>query len=120
MPKLRVSFGALALLAGCAAHPIPISGGEISAALKGNTALLPGGFAEYYAPDGNLHGMSDGQPYQGTWAVKGDLFCTALSGDPELCESIGRDGDALYWSLDGEKKLSRVSTILPGNPRNLK
>ncbi len=110
----------LALLGGCAVHPIPMSGGEITAALKDHTALLPGGFAEYYAPDGSVHGMSDGQAYEGKWEVKNDMFCTALSDDPAVCSQVGHDGETLYWSLDGEKKISRVNTILPGNPRNLK
>lgn len=106
-------------------HPLPMSGLEISAALKDHTAELPGGFIEYYAPDGKLHGWSDGQPYEGTWEVRNDTFCTALDGDPAVCSQVGRDGDALYWSPDGETKkngetkLSRVSTILPGNPQNL-
>ena len=110
----------LLYLAACAVHPVPISGGEIMAALNDHTAMLPGGFAEYYAPDGKLHGMSDGQPYEGTWEVRGDTFCTALDGDPAVCSQVGRDSDTLYWSLDGEKKTSAVTTILPGNPRNLK
>ena len=111
---------ALALLAGCAVHPVPVTGPEISATLTDHTAMLPGGFIEYYAPDGKLHGMSDGQPYEGTWEVRGDMFCTALDGDPAVCSQVGRDGDTLYWSLDGEKKISRVSTILAGNPKDLK
>jgi hypothetical protein len=106
-------------LAGCAAHPLPITGDEIKAALTDHTAKLPGGFVEYYAPDGKLHGWSDGQPYEGTWEVRNDTFCTALDGDPAICSQVGRDGTSLYWSLDGEQKISRVSSILPGNPRNL-
>jgi len=115
----------VALVGGCMVHPLPMSGLEISAALKDHTAELPGGFIEYYAPDGKLHGWSDGQPYEGTWEVRNDTFCTALDGDPAVCSQVGRDGDALYWSPDGETKkngetkLSRVSTILPGNPQNL-
>ncbi len=119
-PSTDVCLLALALLAGCAVHPLPVSGPEISATLNDHTAMLPGGFVEYYAPDGKLHGISDGQPYEGTWEVRGDTFCTALDGDPAVCSQVGRDGDTLYWSLDGEKKISRVSTILPGNPKNLK
>ncbi|MDB5392664.1 MAG: hypothetical protein JWM91_170 [Rhodospirillales bacterium] len=112
-------ISALALSA-CAVHPMPVSGPEISATLADHTAMLPGGFMEYYAPDGKLHGISDGQPYEGTWEVRNDMFCTALDGDPAVCSQVGRDGDTLYWSLDGEKKISRVSTILRGNPKNLK
>jgi hypothetical protein len=110
----------IGLLSGCAVHPLPVSGPEISAILADHTAMLPGGFIEYYAPDGKLHGISDGQPYEGTWEVRGDTFCTALDGDPAVCSQVGRDGDTLYWSLDGEKKISRVSTILAGNPKDLK
>jgi hypothetical protein len=120
--KTRGAVGTvlLAMLAGCAVHPMPVSGPEISATLADHTAVLPGGFLEYYAPDGKLHGMSDGQAYEGTWEVRNDTFCTALDGDPAVCSQVGRDGDTLYWSLDGEKKISRVSTVLPGNPKNLK
>jgi hypothetical protein len=117
---LPTTFLAAACLSACAVHTIPASGPEIAAMLADHTALLPGGFAEYYAPDGKLHGMSDGQPYEGTWEIRGDTFCTALDGDPAVCSQVGRDGDTLYWSLDGEKKISKVSTILAGNPRNLK
>ena len=120
-----LALAAAAILAGCMVHTIPMSGPEIIAALKDHTAQLPGGFIEYYAPDGKLHGWSDGQPYEGTWEVRNDTFCTALDGDPAVCSQVGRDGDVLYWSMDGETKrngetkLNRVSTILPGNPQNL-
>ena len=110
----------VALIAGCAVHPLPMSGGEINAALSDHTATLPGGFTEYYAPDGSLHGWSDGEPYEGKWEVKNDLFCTALSDDPPVCSQVGHEGGILYWSLDGEKKVARVDQIVPGNPRNLK
>ena len=81
--------------------------------------MLPGGFVEYYAPDGSVHGVSDGQSYQGSWSIEGDAFCTALSGDPPICSRVSRSGKGLMWSVDGEKKPSRVDTILPGNPRGL-
>lgn len=114
-----LSLVCLAALTACAAHTIPMSDTEITAAIKDHTAFLPGGFVEYYAPDGSLHGISDGQPYEGKWEVKNDMFCTALSDDPAVCSQMAHDGDTLYWSLDGEKKISRVSKVLPGNPRNL-
>jgi hypothetical protein len=107
------------LLSGCAVHPVPVSGNEIRAALVDHTALLPGGFVEYYAPDGKLHGWSDGQPYEGLWEIRDNLFCTALGGDPAVCSEVGRDGDTLYWSIDGDEKISPVRKIFPGNPRNL-
>src|SRR5262245_20203334 len=42
-PQARMEFPAGAT---------PISGPEIVAALSDHTAMLPGGFVEYYAPDG--------------------------------------------------------------------
>jgi hypothetical protein len=120
--KIVGTAAVLTLVAGCAYHPVPLSGADIRAALSDHTALLPGGFVEYYAPDGKLYGWSDGLPYDqpGRWEVKGDLFCTALGGDEPVCSPVGRDGDALFWSIDGDRKVNRVATILPGNPRNLK
>lgn len=107
------------MLPGCAAQPAWLSGPEIRAALSDHTAMLPGGFVEYYAPDGTVRGWSDGQPYTGVWDVKQDSFCTALSGDPPICSRVARAGRGLEWSIDGEKRLSRVDDIVPGNPRGL-
>jgi hypothetical protein len=115
------ALAALTLVAGCATpHPAPISGAEIRAALEDHTAFLPGRFVEYYAPDGTLHGWSDGEPYEGKWDVRDDTFCTALADDPPVCSQVGRDGNSLFWSLDGDKKIARVDRIEPGNPRGLK
>lgn len=114
-----IVFGLLTVAAGCAVQPLPLTGPEITAALADHTVELPGGFIEYYAPDGTVHGVSDGEPYQGTWEVRKDMFCTALSGDPAVCSQVGRSGNSLYWSIDGEKKISRVRKIELGNPRHL-
>jgi len=112
-------FWIVLLLASCAARPDYLSGNEIRVALGGHTATLPGGFVEYYAPDGTVHGISEGQPYQGLWTIDRDRFCTALSGDPPVCSPVARNGTALMWSIDGERRLSRVDRIEPGNPRGL-
>ena len=104
---------------GCATQPEWLTGAEIRSALSDHTAMLPGGFVEYYAPDGTVKGWSDGQPYKGAWEVKQDAFCTALSGDPPICSRVARAGRGLEWSIDGEKRLSRVDDIEPGNPRGL-
>jgi len=96
-----------------------ISGPEITAALSDHTALLPGGFVEYYAPDGTLHGLAEEKHYGGSWEVRNGAFCTLLQGsDESVCSLVERKGGTLYWSLDGEKEASPVSTM-PGNPRNL-
>jgi len=109
----------LCLPAACATQPDWLSSSEIRIALADHTAMLPGGFVEYYAPDGTVHGWSDGQPYQGTWEVRQDAFCTALSGDPPVCSRVARTGTGLMWSIDGEKQPTHVDGIIPGNPRQL-
>ena len=97
----------------------PISGPEIVAALSDHTALLAGGFVEYYAPDGKLHGLTEEKHYSGSWEVRGGDFCTLLEGsDARICSPVERQGNTLYWSMDGEDEASPVSTI-PGNPRGL-
>ncbi len=97
----------------------PISGPEIVAALSGHTAMLPGGFVEYYAPDGTLHGLAEGKHYGGHWEVRNGDFCTLLQdSDSDVCSPVERRGDTLYWSVDGEPEASPV-TIVAGNPQGL-
>jgi hypothetical protein len=97
----------------------PISGPEIVAALSNHTALLPGGFVEYYAPDGKLRGLTEGKHYGGSWEVRGGDFCTLLQdSDSSICSPVEQKGNTLYWSVDGEEEASPVSTM-PGNPRGL-
>ena len=89
------------------------------AALSDHTALLPGGFVEYYAPDGKLHGLAEEKHYGGSWEVRDGTFCTLLQdSDASICSPVERKGTTLYWSMDGEEEASPVSTI-PGNPKNL-
>ena len=97
----------------------PISGAEIVAALSGHTAMLPGGFVEYYAPDGSLHGLAEGKHYGGHWEVRNGDFCTLLQdSDADICSPVEREGGTLYWSVDGEPQASPV-TIVAGNPEGL-
>jgi hypothetical protein len=100
--------------------PNPITGPEISALIADHTAIMPDGSFEYYAIDGKLLGSSGGQGYVGTWEVKNNLFCTVLDNDIRVCSEVGRDAKGVFWSPDGEKKISRISELLPGNPKDLK
>lgn len=96
-----------------------LSGNEIVAALSDHTAMLDGGFVEYYAPDGKLHGMVEAKHYGGSWSVRNGAFCTLLQDSADsICSPVGRAGDTLYWSEDGAKEASPVSTV-PGNPKGL-
>jgi hypothetical protein len=104
---------------GFPAGATPISGPEIIAALSDHTAMLPGGFVEYYAPDGKLHGLTEGKHYGGRWEVRNGVFCTLLEGsDDDVCSPVEREGNTLYWSVDGEAEASPVS-VLAGNPEGL-
>jgi hypothetical protein len=98
----------------------PMNAGEIAAAIADHTAVLPDGSFEYYAPDGKLFGSSGGQPYIGSWNLKGNLFCTLLDNDVRVCSEVGHDKKGVFWSPDGEKKITRFAELLPGNPKNLK
>jgi len=123
----------LSLAAGCASRgghmpdvivtgvaPHPMSGVEIAALISDHTAVMPDGSFEYYAPDGKLLGSSGGQGYQGSWGVRNNLFCTLLDNDVRVCSEVSRDEKGVYWSPDGEKKLTRIAELLPGNAKNLK
>jgi hypothetical protein len=97
----------------------PISGPEIVAALSDHTAVLPGGFVEYYAPDGNIHGLAEQKHYGGHWEVRNGDFCTLLQDSSDsVCSPVERKGNLLYWSTDGDKEASPVQTM-PGNPQNI-
>ena len=121
----------ISLLAGCVSRspheldvtgitPHPITGSEISALIADHTAIMPDGSFEYYAVDGKLLGSSGGQGYVGTWEVKNNLFCTVLDNDIRVCSEVVRDAKGVFWSPDGERKISRISELLPGNPKDLK
>jgi hypothetical protein len=97
----------------------PVTGPDIVAALSDHTALLPGGFVEYYAPDGTIHGLAEEKHYGGSWEVRNGDFCTLLQGSTDsVCSPVERKDNTLYWSMDGDPEASPVSTI-PGNPKNL-
>jgi hypothetical protein len=98
----------------------PMKAPEIVATIADHTAVLPDGSFEYYAADGRLFGSSGGQSYVGSWNLKGDLFCTLLDNDVRVCSEVGRDNKGVFWSPDGDRKITRFAELLPGNPKNLK
>ena len=121
----------MCLAAGCVSHgpheldvtgitSHPMSSAEIAAVISDHTAVMPDGSFEYYAPDGRLLGSSGGQGYVGSWGIKNNLFCTLLDNDVQVCSEMSRDEKGVSWSPDGEKKLSRIAELLPGNAKNLK
>jgi hypothetical protein len=117
---MRIGFAAAAIavaLSGCASMPPPIPAARVHALLVGNTANLPDGFQEHYAPDGMLYGRVGIDRYTGKWEQRGDAFCTALSGDPPVCTRIYDDNGKLTWAPDSGQPVKL--TVTPGRAAGL-
>ncbi|MDB5368040.1 MAG: hypothetical protein JWM77_3967 [Rhodospirillales bacterium] len=112
---MRVRFAAIALLialSSCASAPPPLPGDRVHALLVGNTANLPDGFQEHYAPDGTLYGRVGVDHYTGRWEQRGNAFCTSLSGDAPVCTRVFDDKGTLSWAPDSGAAVPL--TITPG------
>lgn len=68
------------------------------------------GFAEYYAPDGKIHG--DG--YSGQWRVEDGVMCFKYGDKPESCFEIAITGPSMVMYKDGE--IDGNGMLIPGNP----
>lgn len=100
---------------------------EISKTIIGNTmtgqAKDGGGYAEYYAPDGVIHGQSEkGGAYKGSWWLRKEdnLMCFKYGDGPfdAGCRRLELTGDKVDFVLmDGTVEGS--ATLLTGNPKNL-
>lgn len=90
------------------------TGSEIESAISGNTieGMLAdtGAYAEFYSPDGYIHGRG----YIGIWTVRGNDLCLEFEGTPESCWQASIDGDQVIWLRDG--RAEGDGTILKGNP----
>lgn len=78
-------------------------------------------FAEYYLPDGTLHGQAGDRTYIGSWEVVGEQLCFTYpreGADSEVdCYSVFKDGDTLSWMGDDGTVLQPA--YVEGNPDNL-
>lgn len=102
--------------------PLPVSAQELAssdtirAAIVGNTVrgsmVASGGFTEYYAPDGAIHGPD----YSGEWSIDGNRMCFGYDGDPASCWGVRINGREVVWV--GARGEEGTGTILPGNPNN--
>jgi len=100
---------------------------QISKTIIGNTmtgqAKDGGGYAEYYAPDGVIHGHSDKSgAYKGSWWLRKEdnLMCFKYGDGPfdAGCVRLALAGDKVDFVLmDGT--LEGTATLLTGNPKNL-
>lgn len=107
-------FLALLLLSLPAGAETLASGADLRAALVGKTVegsmLASGGYAEYYAPDGQIRAAD----YAGAWSISGNRMCFAYEGDPPNCWAAAISGNRVIWiGADGEEG---TGTITPGNP----
>jgi len=109
-----------------------MTGSEIKELLSGKTAYVettaasvtgtPGQGVIYYAQDGTgLYKTPKGAIWHGTWAVKGDLFCTEWKEGPKrACQKFDREGDVVK-SIDSETGQVRIKILrtAPGNAEKL-
>jgi hypothetical protein len=100
---------------------------EISKSIIGNTmtgqARDGGSYAEYYAPDGAIHGQSEkGGAYKASWWLRKEdnLMCFRYGEGPfeAGCVRLSLVGDKVEFVLmDGTVEGS--ATLLSGNPKKL-
>ncbi|MDA0250019.1 MAG: hypothetical protein O2892_00890 [Actinomycetota bacterium] len=85
---------------------------------RGSSDGMP--YSEYYAADGSLRGISDGEAYSGSWKVVEDKLCftypTADASEIE-CYAVFKKGDSLTW-IDSNGRVVQTSYV-EGNPDGL-
>jgi hypothetical protein len=97
-----------------------VSGLEAGKAILGNTisGRRDGGdYAEYYAPDGKIVALDDGEIEVGKWMLEGDLICTDFPSEGKVCYRIEVSGETATF-IDPDDVGFR-GAILKGNPKNL-
>jgi hypothetical protein len=108
-------------------NPQFVSGDRIRQEISGNSTVetdVEGRiWAEYFAPDGVLHGRtSDGRLFDGTWKVDGDRLCVDYhSIARDWCGQFAEASDgSIDYYVDGKfrKNYSR-SMLQKGNPQHL-
>ena len=83
--------------------PVPLSRGDLYNYIAGKTQIIKGGGA-YYADDGTLQILRNGETHRGTWSTKktGEL-CWHVYDLGELpCDTYLRVGDAVGLLRDGD------------------
>lgn len=97
---------------------------EIRHAIIGNTVSgtedgKP--YAEYYRPDGNVHGEEPEGPYVGEWRITGREFCTRYFEEDHSvsaweCKGVDVSGSHFAWVEDGDRYEAR---LVLGNPNKM-
>ena len=90
------------------------TGGQIRAAIAGNTVQgsmsASGAYTEYYAADGTIKSAD----YAGRWSINGDTMCFTYGDDPTTCWGARIAGSRVAWVVNGVDE--GTGTIIPGNP----
>ena len=99
-----------------------MTGAEIQAYLSGKTGYVettaasvtgtPGKGAIYWAADGNgLYKTPQGPTWHGTWAVKGNLYCSEYKEGPKRpCMKVEKQGDTVSF-IDAESGQLRATVV---------
>jgi hypothetical protein len=109
------------------AKPEFVSGDRIRQEISGNSTVetdVDGRvWAEYFAPDGILHGRtSDGSLFDGTWKVDGNSLCVDYhSIARDWCGQFAEAADgSIDYYVDGKfRKNYSHSVLQKGNPQHL-
>lgn len=107
---------------------------QIRQAIVGNTisGVEDGkSYAEFYQPDGYIHGMEPEGLYVGEWRIAGRNFCVRyfIKGEGPDWEEVGSgsigawecmdveiNGSSFAWIKDGERYMAQIAR---GNPNKL-
>jgi hypothetical protein len=121
MPDCKIRFApilSLAVLAACssvhddlvASGARPLDANEVRSQLVGNTEIWTKG-AGYYAEDGTLRAVWEGESYTGTWEIRdnGDLCYTVAAWGGTDCQSyFVRDGEVILAHQNGSRPVEHL------------
>ena len=101
-----------------------MSESDIREKLVGNTVIgesntEPGSrYVEHFLSDGKIKGLWNDEPYSGTWAVSGSVWCSKYA-NSQYCSTMSLDGNQVTWIRLSGEVLPNKATILPGNAKGL-
>lgn len=75
---------------------------------------------EFYAPDGKIKGLWEGQRYRGKWSLDGPVMCLKYAGTGyDGCWTMSLDGNTVQWYKRNGKLDDPPSELLSGNTKGL-
>jgi len=107
-------FGAMTARAGDRPSADELQAAVSDHTYQGSTSAAGSGFAEYYAPSGDI--LGDG--YSGKWRVEDGRMCFQYGDKPEGCWDIELQGPSMVMFKDGE--VDGNGMLIQGNPNGYK